>query len=486
MERSLGSLVRYREKRDFRQTAEPAGRKHRRRARALTFVVQRHQARRLHYDFRLELDGVLKSWAVPKEPVADPAQKRLAVHVEDHPLEYARFEGTIPPKQYGAGVVEIWDRGRWIPDGDPREGYRRGALKFRLEGERLSGRWALIRMRGRGGGTRENWLLVKERRDDGEAPAPAPGGATEPTKKRRASSPRAARESADVVAGVRITHPDRVFADSGGVTKAELARYYAALGERVVAELARRPLVLLRCPDGDMGTCFVQRHASAAMKVESVAAGRAGRVIVLDSLDGILSCVQNGAIEFHTWGASMPRLDRPDRFVLDLDPDPALPWADFRDGCERVRELLDRLELTWFVKTTGGKGLHFVVPLARRHSWDDVKDFTGALARRLAREQAALFTATMSKSGRAGKIYVDWLRNAAQASAVAAYSARARRGLPVSTPIAWAELARDVRGAHFNVRNLAARLARGKRDPWADYGASAQRLTAAMRRFVAS
>jgi bifunctional non-homologous end joining protein LigD len=485
MERPTGSLARYREKRDFRRTQEPAGHRHRARTSGLTFVVQRHRARTLHYDFRLELDGVLKSWAVPKEPVADPSQKRLAVHVEDHPLEYAQFEGEIPEKQYGAGKVEIWDRGRWIPDGDPREGYRRGALKFWLEGSRLSGAWALIRMRSRESDARDNWLLVKERRDDGQTPSARGGDASTGKDTRRASTRRSAGRAAAIVGGVPITHPDREFADTG-VTKGGLARYYAALGERMLGELAGRPLVLLRCPGGDFDSCFVQRHASAAMKVESVAAGRAGRVIVVDSLDGILSCVQNGVIEFHTWGARLPRLDAPDRFVLDLDPDPALEWTAFRDGCERVRKLLDRLELAWFVKTTGGKGLHFVVPLVRRHSWDDVRDFTGAIARRLAREAPKLFTATMAKRSRDGKIYVDWLRNAAQASAVAAYSARARPGLPVSTPVAWPELARDVRGAHFSVQNLAARLARRKCDPWADYGRSGQRLTAAMRRFVGS
>jgi bifunctional non-homologous end joining protein LigD len=158
---SPASLTRYRRKRDFAATPEPAGRV-RRAAKRATFVVQRHAARRLHYDFRLELDGVLKSWAVPKQPTPHPGQKRLAVHVEDHPVEYGRFEGEIPPGHYGAGTVVIWDHGWWEPEGRPRAGYRKGALKFRLHGRRLRGKWALVRMKPRGE-RKENWLLIKER-----------------------------------------------------------------------------------------------------------------------------------------------------------------------------------------------------------------------------------------------------------------------------------------------------------------------------------
>src|SRR5437763_4549206 len=160
------ALEEYNRKRDFRQTPEPAGqvRKHAA-AEPLSFVVQKHAARRLHYDFRLELNGVLKSWAIPKGPSLDPGEKRLAVHVEDHPLDYGGFEGVIPKGQYGGGTVLLWDRGTWVPEvPDPEEAYRKGSLKFRLDGEKLHGRWALVRMGGRAAGERhENWLLIKER-----------------------------------------------------------------------------------------------------------------------------------------------------------------------------------------------------------------------------------------------------------------------------------------------------------------------------------
>ena len=160
--RMANDLQKYWTKRNFGITAEPKGTV-KASGKALTFVVQKHAASRLHYDFRLELDGTLKSWAVPKGPSLDPADKRMAVHVEDHPLDYATFEGVIPKGQYGAGTVIVWDRGEWIPTGDPRDGYRQGKLKFELQGEKLNGRWTLVRMRGRGNERQEPWLLIKER-----------------------------------------------------------------------------------------------------------------------------------------------------------------------------------------------------------------------------------------------------------------------------------------------------------------------------------
>ena len=162
------SLQHYRRKRDFAKTPEPEGRAAARRQQGLRFVVHKHAARQLHYDFRLELDGALASWAVPKGPSLDPAEKRLAVHVEDHPLEYAGFEGVIPERQYGAGSVVIWDAGTWIPDGDPRRAYRDGHLRFALAGKKLRGRWSLVRMKGRGE-PKEPWLLIKERDDEARA-----------------------------------------------------------------------------------------------------------------------------------------------------------------------------------------------------------------------------------------------------------------------------------------------------------------------------
>ena len=405
------SLSTYRDKRDFSVTPEPAGRVRRGTAQR-GFVIQRHQARQLHFDFRLELDGVLKSWAIPKGPSESVGERRLAVQVEDHPLEYADFEGDIPAGQYGAGHVDIWDRGRWQPVGDPEEGLRDGHLSFDLAGRRLKGRWALIRMKRRDGGGRDNWLLIRER--DPSSPQPL-SSATRRTARRATTRSDAKAE----VAGVAITHPDRVIAQSDGVTKLDVVRYHVDVAKWLLPHVQDRPLAVIKCPGGDLAHCFFQRHPGEPRRGTRDA--DTPPYLHLRTLEDVVAAVQNGVFEFHAWGVTFPRLDRPDRITLDLDPDPTLDWDAFRHACEVTRALLDRLELRWFLKTTGGKGVHFVVPLAPRDGWDDVKAFARALATALARAEPSLFIATMSRAKRDRRVFVDYLRNAEGATAVAAY-----------------------------------------------------------------
>jgi len=447
-------LASYRRKRDFDATPEPGARVGRRRAKRLIFVIQRHQARRLHWDFRLELDGVLKSWAVTREPSAAAGERRLAVHVEDHPVAYAGFRGDIPAGHYGAGHVEIWDRGEWIPEGDPHAGLREGHLDFELRGERLSGRFVLVRMKSRDGDKRDNWLLIARRGSAGE---------------------RDADETS--VAGVEISNARRPLPAAEGAVKIDLARYYEAVSDVFLPHVAKRPLALVKCPGGDFAHCFFAKHAGEPRKATARPADDPP-YMRLPTLRAIVEAVQNGAIEFHTWQAAFPRLDRPDRLVLDLDPDTGVTWPEFRESAGIVRELLESLGLGWFLKTTGGKGLHFVLPLERRHTWDEAKAFAHAIARKLEADHPDRFIATASKARRKGLVFVDWLRNADGATAVAAYSLRARDGLPVSMPIDWRDLTTDVRGAHFNWRNVPGILAKRRRDPWKDYEAARQRLSA--------
>jgi bifunctional non-homologous end joining protein LigD len=460
-------LAAYRRKRDFGATPEPGPRVAPRKAKRLMFVVQRHQARRLHYDFRLELDGVLKSWAVTREPTGTPGEKRLAVHVEDHPVAYASFHGDIPAGHYGAGHVDIWDRGTWTPEGDARAGLREGHLDFALEGKRLRGRFVLVRMKGREGERRDNWLLIPRRAEAARTPAPR--------------ARKAAATTTTTIAGVVITNAGRPLPQVPDAVKADLARYYEAVAGRFMPQIADRPLALVKCPGGDLAKCFFAKHAGEPRRARDRPANDPP-YMRLPTLRAAVEAVQNGAIEFHTWGVRLSRLDRPDRLVLDLDPDPGVSWRRFREAAERVRALLDRLELAWFLKTTGGKGLHFVLPLTRRHSWDEVKTFAAAIARRLAADAPDVFIATASKARRKDLVFVDWLRNTDGATAVAAYSLRARPGLPVSMPIEWSELAQDVRGAHFDWRNVPQRLKMRKRDPWAQYEDARQALRASMLR----
>jgi bifunctional non-homologous end joining protein LigD len=459
-------LETYRRKRDFKITPEPRPRATRRRD-TRRFVIQKHAASHLHYDFRLELDGVLVSWAVPKEPSDRIGVRRLAVHVEDHPVDYAKFEGDIPPGQYGAGHVDIWDRGTWTPVGDPRRGLREGHLKFDLDGQRLHGRYVLVRMKPRDGERHENWLLIRERsEEEAEIAAAKPR-----------SKPAGVRVT---VAGVSISNPSRALVQMPNVSKLDVVRYHESVAKWLLPQITTRPLALVRCPGSDFARCFFQKHP--------VNPSRPGQSVVdsepythLADLHAVIEAVQNGAIEFHTWGSSFPRIDRPDRITLDLDPDASMSWSTVREGAEIVRALLDRLDLRWFLKTTGGKGLHFVLPIVRRYDWDEAKAFAQAIARTLVDEHSSLFVATASKAKRGERIFVDYLRNAEQATAVAAYALRAREGLPVSMPVDWTALEKDVRGAYFNIGNVPQMLAKRRRDPWASYAQASQAITKAAR-----
>jgi bifunctional non-homologous end joining protein LigD len=828
-------LEEYWEKRRFERTAEPKGRLaaggERRR-----FVIQKHAASRLHYDFRLELHGVLKSWAVPKGPSLDPAEKRLAVHVEDHPVEYGSFEGIIPKGEYGGGTVLLWDRGNWEPLADPDEGYRRGNLKFRLHGEKLHGEWALVRMHGRGAEDK-NWLLVKKKDEaarpgagleivdelprsvaterglgeiaadpehwsgksldpsglphaqrrgqpevlspqlallareppegddwlheikhdgyrmlclvekgearlltrrghdwterfpaigraiealpvesavyDGEvvvleksgrsnfqalqnamkgrkvgqlvyylfdlphcrgydltrtplllrkgllrqivalSPEGSPlhlsdhvrgegrrfyenacrlglegvvskradsayeqrrsrtwlkikctlrqefvvGGYSDPSGSRArfgsllvgvydserrlvfsgavgtgfderslhslyeqlrdlsvaeppfANPPRGrglhwvrpelvieaeftewteegllrhpafkglradkapedvAREEPSAAArpapeaasrsfrakpgknagAFRLTHPERVLYPADDLTKGDLAAYYAAVADRLLPHLSGRPLSIIRCPEGISSGCFYQRHVTGglpgSLRGQRISTGEGEETfLVIEDGRGLLDLVQAGALELHPWGCRADKPERPDRMIFDLDPGAGVPWEAVTGAALLLRERLEDLGLTSFVKTSGGKGLHVVLPLRRTASWEQVKGFARALAEDVVRESPRQFIATMALARRRGKIFIDYLRNSRSATCVAPYSARARAGAPVSMPVGWDELAGGLLSTSFSVRNAPGRLARVETDPWQGFFEANQALTAAMRK----
>ncbi|MGY1917700.1 DNA ligase D [Pseudomonas tolaasii] len=813
-------LSEYNRKRDFKVTAEPAGKAPagRRKAQALSFVIQKHDARNLHYDFRLELDGVLKSWAVPKGPSLDPTQKRLAVHVEDHPLSYGSFEGNIAPGQYGAGDVIVWDRGVWQPHDDPHQAYAAGKLKFTLIGEKLAGDWALVRTRLKGSGDKEQWLLIKEKDDqarpatdydivedqpksvlsdatvgkpkakaksrasprkavaalpehfspqlatlvdqapegdwhyeikfdgyrmlariqggevrlftrnghdwterlprqvkalqalklkdswlDGEVvslngdglpdfqalqnafdigrsldivyylfDAPFLDGQDQrkaPVEERRAAlksalsgsrskllrfseafvanqrdifesacdlalegvigkragSPYASTRNADwiklkcrlrqefvivgytfpkgsrsgfgalllavnddsglVYAGrvgtgfdqasldtiyaqlkplerktsplekpltsaqtrgvhwvephlvgeahfaewtregvvrqasfialrtdkavaqiiheqprtakslkpakarntgneVTVTHPERVIDPQSGTQKQQLASFYAEISEWILPFLRHRPVSLLRAPEGIEGEQFFQKHSERLAiphikQLDQTLDPAHARLMEIDTVAALLGAMQMGTVELHTWGATADKIETPDLFVLDLDPDPALPWKTMLEAAQLTLSVLDELGLDAFVKTSGGKGLHIIVPLARRDGWGTVKAFAKAIAQFMTEQLPERFTATSGPKNRVGKIFVDYLRNARGASTVAAYSVRARPGLPVSVPVSREEL-KDVRSAQqWTIANLLQRLRGLKADPWAGY-ANRQKISKKM------
>jgi bifunctional non-homologous end joining protein LigD len=838
------ALEEYKRKRDFRKTPEPAGRVRKRRRQGLRFVVQKHAARRLHYDFRLELDGVMKSWAVPKGPSLDPREKRLAVRTEDHPLEYSDFEGVIPEGEYGAGTVLLWDRGTWTPlgEGDPAEAYAKGSLEFELDGEKLRGRWALVRMGGRAGreSGKENWLLVKmrdeeaqdgsgsaivddnprsvesgrtieeiaEERDrvwrsdrgdampkpsatpgakkarlpdrfapqlatlvarppegdhwiheikfdgyrllarieggrvrlvsrngldwtgkfprladalgllpvraalvDGEAVAldeegrssfqrlqealssqrtdevvfyafdlvhldgwdlseaklvdrkalletlipggegivrycdhqegngkafyeaacgmelegtvakereapyrpgrgrawvktkcldrdefvvvgwTDPGGSrvglgalvlgyydetgqlryagrvgtgfdanllrdlrrrferegevknpfarlppgaargvhwVEPTlvaeiqftgwtrdkvlrhpaflgfredKTPRevvlappaepppSPAPKARRRSRASPPASPLSNEDKVLYPGRGFTKRDLANYYEAVAEHALAHLARRPLTLVRCPDGEGAPCFYQKHVGSGVPdtigtVEvAEKEGGTGTYLVVEDAAGLVALVQMGVLEIHPWGSTVDDIERPDRLFFDLDPDVGLPWERIVEAALGLRHALGALGLESFAKTTGGKGLHVVLPVRPELEWDEAKAFTKAVAEAMAAAQPDRYTAVMAKRARKGRLFIDYLRNGRGNTAVGAFSTRARPGAPVSAPVSWDEVEGGIRSDAFTIETLPRRLETLKQDPWPGWDrAQRQSLLDAMRR----
>lgn len=864
------ALGKYRQMRDFSSTPEPGGVRSRAKASkpgtarsaartgALSFVIQKHAARRLHYDFRLELDGTLKSWAVPKGPSLDPADKRMAVHVEDHPLDYAGFEGVIPPGHYGAGTVIVWDRGVWVPDGDAEAAYRAGKLKFELRGEKLHGHWTLVRMHGSRQKEQDAWLLIKERDDAavpaaeldvteampdsvlaGTSPARAPrktgktakpkasakdkdsdtakapalprravaaalplalspqlatlverppadagawryeikfdgyrvlaridgddvrlftrqghdwtsrlktlarevralglpdgwldgeivvlgkhgetdfqalqnafetahvesieyyvfdlpfyaghdlrkvplserrallrrlfeastatrvrfsedfeaapdemldaacrmklegvigkrvdapyvstrsntwiklkctqrqefviGGYTEPKGSReglgalmlgvhdsagrlryagnvgtgfdtrtlaklreqldalradktpfdalprsvkglwvrpklvaevsfgswtregrvrhavfhglRSDKPAnavsveqpaapasgkaatvpapgkasgASRKGKPTAANgkVAISHATRVIDAASGLTKGDLVRYYERVAPLMLPHLQGRPIAMVRAPDGVAGQLFFQRHGDT-LRVDGINVldpdlwpGHPALLEIV-SAHALVAAAQLNVVEFHTWNASKRSIDRPNRIIFDLDPGEGVPWPRMREAAALMKAWLDELGLDSFVKTSGGKGLHVVVPLTPRADWDAVKAFAHGVVLHMARTLPDRFVAKSGARNRVGKIFIDYLRNGVGATTVAAFSARARSGLGVSVPLAWDELD-SVKGAdQWTVANVAPRLDEiARHDPWEAYAGTRQTITRAAARLA--
>ena len=348
--------------------------------------------------------------------------------------------------------------------------------------------------------------VVRERPDEAadETEAPAAPAATRKTagksarkradedgtaKTARGPAPAPVRHSGaaagpNVVAGVSLSNPDKVLYPEGGITKRELARYYEAIGEWMVPHLAHRPLTLVRCPNGYQAHCFYQKHVKESLgaflePIEVPESGGVGLYMMANSVGALVSLVQMGVLEIHPWGSREGALDKPDRIVMDFDPDEALPWSSIVDAATVLRKLLDTLGLKGFLKTTGGKGLHVVLPIEPRLDWPTVTAFTKAIADLMVMTFPDRFTAKLSKATRGGKVLVDYLRNAEGATAVAPYSARAKKNAPVSMPIAWDELKRDVRFDAFTIRNAPAYL-RKRKDPWAEFLRVRQSITPAI------
>jgi bifunctional non-homologous end joining protein LigD len=482
-------LAKYRTMRDFSRTAEPSGAGTHERARS-SFVIQQHAARRMHYDFRLELDGVLLSWAVPKGPSLSPSEKRLAVRTEDHPLDYADFEGVIPKGQYGGGTVSVWDRGTWEPEGDPHEAMRKGRLTFALHGDKLHGRWHLVRTRGNG--KADNWLLFKSRDEAANENEDIVAARPESVITGRTLDEIAGdadrvwhSNGGDVAAlvkqlplGFELTNLDKVLYPEQNITKAQLVAYLAVVADWMLPHVGNRPLTLVRCPDGRTKPCFFQKKISAGAPsaVHAVTIDDDDYMTVRD-MPGLIALAQLGTLEAHVWGCHADDVEQPDFMVFDLDPDEGLAWDRVALAAFDVRKRLRERGLESWIKTTGGKGVHVCVPVARELDWDNFKAWSKAFADELAHDEPELYTSSMAKSARRGKIFVDYLRNGRNATFIGAYSPRAREGAPVSTPITWDELAHGIDPRAFTTQTIPVRLGRLARDPWQGIYETEQRIT---------
>jgi bifunctional non-homologous end joining protein LigD len=494
-------LETYHKKRDFSRTPEPKGKiskanKHR-------FVVQEHHASKLHFDFRLEMGGVLKSWSVPKGPSLDPEDKRFAVATEDHPVEYLKFEGQIPEGNYGAGRHMIWDTGTYdLASGDdPLKQLEKGRLSFRLHGRKLQGEFNLIRM----GNREDQWLLIKGRdraaspgwklklrlEDDeqgrnwererdarGRKPGAKKGVKKYSTKKKdgkvvpasRAFKSKELSGDIDVKVGretVSLTNLGKVYWPDDGYTKGDLVRYYYEVSKYILPYLKDRPLIMKRYPNGIDAPFFHQHDVNEApdyVRTVSidVEEGHAVDYIVGDNLATLLYMANLGAIERHPWHSRIRDLDHPDWFVFDLDPGKGIEFSTICQLALSVKEVLKRASLESYAKTSGSRGIHVYVPIKPIYSYEEVADFAERIATRVAEENPQIATVERSlKKRKKGQIYVDHMQNARGKSVVAPYSVRPRAGATVSAPLSWDEVKRQkITTRDFNIETMRRRLSR--------------------------
>lgn len=459
-------FILYNQKRDFKKTKEPKG-IIKDSKKKLHFVVQHHLARRDHYDFRLEWKGKLISWAVPKGPSFSSKDKRLAVHVEDHPLDYRNFEGTIPKGQYGGGTVMLWDEGFWEPIGNFENDFKKGTIKFVLHGKRLKGKWALVFFK------EDNWLLIKEK-DEYEGVKNIDKYKTSIRTNRTMSEIESGKQKKKtskkdgIVENITITHPEKLIYPKPKISKLDIALYYQAVAGRMMPFLQKRLISTIRSPEGIDGEKFFKKHlnnknAGIGKKWLPNDSGKKEDYYYMKDIEGLISEVQQNSFEFHIWGSLVNRLEHPDMLVFDLDPDEKLDIKKIRGGVKDLKSILDELSLTSFLKTSGGKGYHVVVPIHSIKSWEKAREFAKNIAKLMEMKRPEKYTSNVRKETRKNRIFIDWIRNTRGATSVAPYSLRLRDGAPVSMPIRWSEL--DKISPNEITMDIALKRLKRK-DPW--------------------
>jgi bifunctional non-homologous end joining protein LigD len=505
------SLEIYWKKRNFRKTPEPKGKvakanKHR-------FVCQEHHASSLHFDFRLEIGGVLKSWSVRKGPSMNPELRRLAVPTEDHPVEYLKFQGDIPEGNYGAGQHRIWDSGSYkLLDGDDAEKqFEKGKLKLELDGEKLKGDFNLFKL-----GQQDRWLLVKSKDSFADADwklellIPDEEGNKFIVDEPKSARPRAPRErkakgskekeavvkkSAEIKKGEKLptvaallkekalkgdararsgkyslefTSLDRVYWPDEGYIKADLLRYYFEVADYILPYLKDRPLIMRRFPTGIGGPSFHQHDVdevpefveTVALEAEDEQGLHEVDYVVCNNLETHLYLANLGAIERHPFHSRLKKLDFPEWFVFDLDPGDKVEFATICETAVSVRDIIADLGLESYAKTSGSRGIHIYVPIRPKYPYEEVAKLAEHIAKAVAAETPKTATAERSKSKRKkDQIYVDHLQNAYGKSVVAPYSVRPKPGATVSAPLEWKEVEKKkISISDFTIETMAARI----------------------------
>ncbi|MGH9225711.1 MAG: DNA polymerase ligase N-terminal domain-containing protein [Acidimicrobiales bacterium] len=526
-------LKKYKSMRDFSVTAEPAGAANS--SSTGRFVVQRHRARALHYDFRLEMAGVLASWAVPKGPSLDPKAKQLAVHVEDHPIEYFDFEGVIPKGEYGGGDVIVWDWGTWQPSGtdDPVKAVEKGELHFDVQGEKLAGRFILIR-RDKDRSGKEQWLMfhkndehaqpgwnpeehpnsVKSGRTNDEVAAapnamwrsdlPAAeasiplGAAAVPTWDPPTEDELAALDALPGKGGhwtvqgreLRLTNLDKVLfparaTQAGPVTKRDLIRYHAVIAPSMLKYLYDRPVNTNRFPDGVDKPGFWHKdtpdHAPDWLRRWRLAEGDKGgttNYAVLDSVPSLVWMANFGALELHGWTSKLPDVHEPTWALIDVDPGTQTPWEDVLVLARLYRTALQHLGVAAMPKVTGQRGVQVWVPVQPGYTFADTRTWVDKVSRAVGNTVPELVSWEWHKDRRQGLARLDYTQNAINKTLVAPFSARPAAGAPVSVPITWDELDDpDLRPDRWTIRTVVERV-QEVGDPLAELIGCRQKLPA--------
>lgn len=493
-------LERYRAKRDFSITAEPSGTGPAPPPGA-RFVVQRHRATRLHYDVRLEIDGVLVSWAVPKGPTLDPDVKRMAMHVEDHPLDYFDFEGIIPAKEYGGGDVIVWDWGTWsTPDGaDALEELERGSLHVDLHGEKLHGRFVFVR-KGRVGRSKDEWLLLHKHDehavvgwDPEDHPRSVKSGRTNDEVRAAPGATWSSRGSwvaptDDELAALdtlgkagewklgehtlKLTNLDKPLFPPRDrrrrpLTKRDLIRHHAQMAPVMLPYLAGRPVNMHRYPDGVDEPGFWHKAAPehapdwlTRWRNEEADPGETQEYLVLDSPAALAWVANYGAVELHPWTSTAEHPHQPSWAMIDIDPGTNAGFEEALVLARLYRTALDHLGVQGAPKVTGKRGIQIWVPVADGYTFDDTRAWVETVSRAVGATLPELVSWEWEKDRRGGLTRLDYTQNAINKTLVAPFSARPAAGAPVSVPICWDELDDpDLRPDRWTIRTISERLA---------------------------